>query len=328
MKPLVSVALATYNVREYICESIKSILNQTLVDIEIICIDDHSTDGTVDILKRFAKEDSRLKLVLKKENQGLSVARNNAFEIATGKYICFLDGDDLMDKELLKKATEIAERENSDLVLWDYVVFWSESEINQKKAKSSSLLSINKKDKISLLQTAAFSWIKLIKTETFKKLNIKFPKGLTKQDIPVHWGLILKVDNISILPYRLSFYRQRISATSYKSDKSLFDVDTIFELLRTKLLEEKNYDTFKDVFLKQQLNGLFAMYDRLDIPLKPRGVKMIKNRLTSEHFDYINSKKPLLKQARIFYKMLGGSLFFLFYFRMWLIARTIYRRFN
>lgn len=326
MELLVSIAIATYNVEDYIEKSLDCILKQTLQNIEIICIDDCSTDKTVSILQEFAKNDERLKVVLKSKNEGLSVARNEALEMATGKYICFVDGDDLMDKELFEKAYKLAEQKNSDLVMWDYVTFWNESEIKFKKIELSPLASISGKNKFILLERPAFTWIKLIKTNTIRKLGIQFPEGLTKQDIPVHWNLIININNIAILPQRLSYYRQQPNATSYKTDVRLFDIATIMDIVKRNLIENQCYEDYKDIFLKQQLSLLSVMYDYIDKPFKEKAIEIIKKRIGADQLSYIYSEKPLLIQSRLLYKVLQGSVIHKIYFNGWLMLREVYRK--
>ena len=99
----ISVIVPVYNCEDYLEESIRSILNQSFNDIEIICVDDGSTDDSLNILKELSKQDTRLK-VYTQENQGASVARNNALEKASGDYIYFFDADDYAVEDCLEKV--------------------------------------------------------------------------------------------------------------------------------------------------------------------------------------------------------------------------------
>ena len=104
MTPLVSITMSTYNVEDFIQESLNCIVNQTLKDIEIICIDDGSKDNTLSILNDYAEKDERIIVVAKPKNEGLAVARNEALALAKGKYITFVDGDDLFSLTMLEEA--------------------------------------------------------------------------------------------------------------------------------------------------------------------------------------------------------------------------------
>ena len=108
--PKVSVIVPVYNVEQYLERSMNCLLNQTLKDIEIICIDDCSTDNSLEILKKYEKLDSKFKIISLNKNQGAAIARNKGLEIADGEYLGFIDPDDSIDlnfyEELYKKAKE------------------------------------------------------------------------------------------------------------------------------------------------------------------------------------------------------------------------------
>lgn len=114
--PKVSIIVPVYNVEEYIERCVNSLINQTLTDIEIILVDDSSTDSSLEICKKIALEDNRIK-VIHKVNEGAGMARNSALEIATGKYIGFVDSDDYIEPDMFKSLYEIAEKYSSDLVM-------------------------------------------------------------------------------------------------------------------------------------------------------------------------------------------------------------------
>lgn len=323
--PLVSITMATYNVESFIKQSLNCIVNQTLQDIEIIIIDDGSTDGTLQILQQYALQDPRITVIAKSSNQGLAVSRNEALALAKGKYITFVDGDDLMDVKLFKKAYEKAEATNSDVVIWDYCTFYNEQEITKLKAQPSQLLKLSNTNTAALLQLPAFTWIKLIKTKVAHTLNIHFPVGLTRQDIPVHWQLLTSNLKISLLPERLSYYRQQPNATTHKKDTKLFDIAKVLDITKTYLTKSNQYQLYKNVFLKQQLNMLFGMYDTVEKTLKPAAFQLLREKLQADQWYYINSTEPLRKQARWFYKAINGNFVAKIKYQIWELARIVYR---
>ncbi|MDR2409276.1 MAG: glycosyltransferase, partial [Bacteroidales bacterium] len=111
--PKVSIIIPVYNVEKYLAECLDSAIGQTLRDIEIICVDDGSTDHSPEILDEYVKKDSRI-TVLHQSNGGPSKARNTGIDIATGEYILFLDSDDTIKPTLCETTTDIADREQSD----------------------------------------------------------------------------------------------------------------------------------------------------------------------------------------------------------------------
>lgn len=125
--PAVSVIIPVYNAAEFLKDGLNSLLKQTLREIEIICVDDGSTDGSLVILKEFEKADARIR-VIHQENQGAGAARNNGMDVARGKYLAFLDADDFFEKNMLKAAYDRAEETGQK-----YVCLMQTSMIIQRK---------------------------------------------------------------------------------------------------------------------------------------------------------------------------------------------------
>lgn len=115
-QPKVSIIIPVYNVEKYLERCINSLRKQTLEDLEIILVDDSSTDSSLQICEKFAVEDSRIK-VIHKANEGAGMARNAALSVATGEYIGFVDSDDYVEPDMFKSLYEIAEKYSSDLVM-------------------------------------------------------------------------------------------------------------------------------------------------------------------------------------------------------------------
>ena len=126
----VSVIVPVFNVEEYLSTSLDSILNQTLKDIEIICINDGSTDASLDILENYAKKDARIKIISKK-NEGQGIARNIGLDNAQGEFIAFVDSDDFIKEDMLEKSYKKSVSKNLDLVMYKVSSFDNETyEIN------------------------------------------------------------------------------------------------------------------------------------------------------------------------------------------------------
>lgn len=121
----VSLIIPIYNVELYLRECLESAINQTLEDIEIICINDGSPDNSLEIVEEYAARDNRIKII-NQSNQGLSDARNAGMKVADGKYISFLDGDDYLKKDALETLYNLAERENLDHIIFEAEVFYDE----------------------------------------------------------------------------------------------------------------------------------------------------------------------------------------------------------
>lgn len=125
-----SIIIPIYNVEKYLRQCLDSVIGQTLKDIEIICVNDCSSDDSLKIIKEYAKKDNRIKVIDLKENSGQGIARNKAVEIATGKFITFLDSDDYIQKNgyelALKKASS-----KTDVILFGFESFNEDEKLNK-----------------------------------------------------------------------------------------------------------------------------------------------------------------------------------------------------
>lgn len=326
---MVTIALSVFNVASYIRASLECIINQTFHDIEILCIDDASTDGTYEILLSFAQRDSRIRLIRQTTNQGLSVSRNRAIEDARGEYLIMLDGDDLFALDMLEKAVAKAASTDADVVLWDFFVFYNEREICAASHMTSSLRGVEIWDKTSLLRQPAFMWTKLFKTRWLRDNHIHFPDGMTKQDIPVWWKTATSAAHIVVLPEKLSYYRQHSSSTSYRKGKSVFSLAYVMDIVGRQLKEDDLYEVYRDEYLRSRLSLLQGMYDCILPELKKEALAMVKERLGEDEQAYIsNPQNELSSRVRDFYGMLNGDTMSLIRYRGIHVVRSIYRLFK
>ena len=295
----VTIALATYNVALYLRETLERIVNQTLVELEILCIDDASTDGTVDILKEYAKSDSRFRLILKTKNEGLSVSRNTSLELATGDYVCFVDGDDLMDLDLMEKAYSLAVSDNADVVIWDYYEFGEQLFNFISKDRPSSLIDISPTDRHALVKCLSFTWIRLFKTESLRKLRVHFPEGLIKQDQPIHWLTTTCLGKISLLPERKYAYRISRTQTSFRRGLVLLDIVYVLDYTERILKEHNVFEEYKRDFIHSQLDLWYGLYNNISSEFSDKVLNEISQRYTPMHSDALKNESFIVKS---FYK--------------------------
>lgn len=199
----VSIIIPVYNCEKYIKKCLESVLGQTYRNIEIIVIDDGSTDQSFDIINRTVQGKEKVK-VIHQENQGLSATRNKGLEIATGYYIAFLDGDDYLGESYIEDLITAAEDNNSDLVICGY----------QKVDSKGALLS-----KIVPGQYIPFeheewayrittSWTRLYKKEIWDKYHMTFEVGVYGEDVPISFFLNNVCQNIVMIPTAEYYYVQ------------------------------------------------------------------------------------------------------------------------
>lgn len=176
----ISAIVPVYNTEKFLEKCIRSIMNQTLKEIEIICINDGSTDNSLEILKKLQKEDNRI-IITDKKNEGVSIARNIGIEKARGEYISFIDSDDWIEKEYYEVCYRELIRTNSDIIITDFFLEkFNESELEYKK----DILGIEEIKKteyieaIILVNVVGALWNKIIRKKILEKDNIRFKEGL------------------------------------------------------------------------------------------------------------------------------------------------------
>ncbi len=225
--PTFSIVMPVYNVENYLSQSVNSILSQTCKDYELILVDDGSTDSSPLICDEFAKNNKHI-VVIHKSNEGASKARNCGIEVATGKYIIFIDSDDYWDNQnALEELNKIVALQAPDVITWRYKKFF-ESNSTTSKSVGYNCPSLERYTPEELLKSNNFSvsaWCKAIKNEILKKHNLFFKAGALSED--VLWSAQLICATTNIIPSNLDFYvyRQREGSISHSiSKKSIDDI--------------------------------------------------------------------------------------------------------
>ena len=218
----VSVILPIYNVAPYLDETFTSILNQTLQEIEIIAVNDGSTDDSESIIKKYAQQDPRISYY-EQDNQGQSVARNLALQYATGKYIYMMDSDDKMnDPNALRICYEYAEKNEADFIFFDGESF-SDNDANRISwnTKRTHLVEENKpyegKHLLNLMLDQKVHncvvWLLLINHDYLKRIGLSFYPSIIHEDELFTTILTLRSNNIYCLKQQ-SFIKHRIRSAS------------------------------------------------------------------------------------------------------------------
>lgn len=193
---LISVIVPVYNVAPYIEDCLKCILNQTYENIEIILVDDGSTDGSGDICDSFSKKDVRIR-VCHQKNSGVSVARNTGVSIAKGEYIAFIDSDDCVAPNLLEYLYQLIKRHSVDIGICGHVHCFNRNEISFREESEQKIY--DKEDAIvELLYQKSFLtslWGKIFPRSYFE--DIRFPEGMIFEDSAVVYKLFDKATKIA-----------------------------------------------------------------------------------------------------------------------------------
>ena len=213
---LITIIIPVYNVEKYIRQALDSLVNQTLTDIEILCVVDCSPDNSISILKEYAKRDSRFKIIELDENMGQGYARNIAIEKVTSEYFMFLDPDDWYELDTCEKAYNQISKNDNDFLIFDFSRFYAETSIIKLDSKYSETFNqlekkfdINPKDCNFQFFLNAFVWNKIYKTSFIKENKILFSTHRFLEDLPFSIKVFVLANSFSFIPESLYFYRKK-----------------------------------------------------------------------------------------------------------------------
>ena len=255
-QPLISVIVPVYNVAEYLQECVDSIINQTYKNLEIILVDDGSTDACPDICDEYAKRDSRIRVIHKK-NGGLSDARNAGLDICTGEWIGFVDSDDYIAHDMYEKLYYGAIVNSSDVAVCHFYCRDNGSSFNSSNFSRKEIYT-TKQDMICQMFSGGggtlSTCLKLYERKIFS--NLRFPKGINYEDAYIVLDVIKLTTCMVVLPDMLYFYRNRkgsITKTCYWNAKMW---DGIFVYKHILDLLSKEYPTLKNEGIRR-LNWVY-----------------------------------------------------------------------
>lgn len=228
MKAKITIIVPVYNVEKYLANCLDSLINQTYKNIEIVCVNDGSTDRSSDILDDYAKKDKRIRII-KKKNGGLSSARNAALEKCETEYVMFCDSDDSFNREMCEKMLGALERDNSDIVVCDTNVIYSAHEEMKRSDERYYSLRYNGKKKITdevILNTNVSVSNKIFKVDIIHKNKLSFPEGLNNEDFYFYNIYMSYASEISFVNEKLYNYERRdgsIMSGNFKNNKLSLD---------------------------------------------------------------------------------------------------------
>ena len=264
--PLVSVIVPVYNVEQYIDECLNSILQQTYENIEIIVVEDCSTDNS---LKTLAKHlnDPRVKLIQHKKNSGLSAARNTGIDAAKGGYVMFVDSDDYIHKNLIQLCLDNIYKTESDLIVFDFQSFY-DGEKNSNSNSNSNISSSDYKSKLfnqsEYLKYHHFAWLKFLKADIFKKNILRFSEGYYYEDWPFHWELAFNNYRVLHLSAPLYYYRLRSGSITSSGDQKLIHIYYSHQIILDKMKDYSVLLDTKKILAKKIYSGLWFVLTQID----------------------------------------------------------------
>ena len=214
----VSIVVPVYNVEKYLAKCLDSLINQTLKEIEIICINDGSRDKSLSILREYSNKDSRI-VVIDKENEGQAIARNIGIERASGEYLGFVDSDDWVDLDYFEKLYNSAKKYNADIACAGYKRA-KKNKSSIRKSYEAELLCKNINDKVRLDNVPAdnYIWNKIYKRKVWLDKKIKFDSGRYFEDIALVIKILHQFGDMIIVSD--TYYNYRLNPNSTVMQKS------------------------------------------------------------------------------------------------------------
>lgn len=309
-KPLVSVVMPVFNVAPYLDASIMSVLNQTYENIELIIVDDASTDNGMNIIKMYEKQDNRIKVISLEFNTlgGAGIPSNIGVDNAKGEYIAYADSDDILDKEAIENFVEAAEEFDAEIVIADFCNFDNEDRIFETaydKVRWAGLpleTVINPKEYPSLLSLSPVPWRKLYKRDYLENNNIRFPEGdYFFEDNPLHWFVLSKAERVVLIDKEVAYHRmaregQTMGADSFKLAAHFCHINSITDFFHSS--DQPMAKVFWQELIKRALNCQWVVTkvedEKLKNTFRKRNAQLIENVLERSNLpaEIVNKYTP------------------------------------
>lgn len=255
----VSIIIPAYNIENYIERCLKSCINQTFDDIEIIVINDGSTDKTLEKINNFAENDSRI-IVINKENEGPIEARKLGFQKSKGEYILFVDGDDYIHLDCINRLYNKAKEKEYDIVSYK----WISIGLDGTERKSFKDTKIGEESFLELLfehKIGVSLWSKLIKKDFILINNIEFPQNTYYgEDLAFDYALAVNNPKFIILDEYLYYYCRRESSLDMGVNEKTVDILQSVIFIKEQLKTHDLYDKYKEKFNYMAFRQMY--YDR------------------------------------------------------------------
>ncbi len=305
----ITVVVPVYNVETYVGECLESIIHQTYQNIEIILVNDGSTDGSKAILDAYAQKDERI-IVIDKVNGGLSDARNEGLKHATGKYVCFIDSDDVIDQTYVEALYQGIVDHHADISVCDMEYFYDDG--TRKFSDGGQFTTSSVKDNPSLILMNNSACNKLFLTSLFTDIN--FPVGKWYEDLATVPILLYKASAVTKVNAPLYFYRQRSGSIAHSADLRIFDIYDAITRVINYVSEHGNEEKIrKSVEQMYYIHGLDLTTLRIkDFDDKSIRVEFLKKNIEKlkQHYpDYKkdeNYQKASLKKKLIYWLLAHG----------------------
>lgn len=253
----VSVVIPVYNAERYIRETLGYIQKQTVKAIEILCINDASTDASAQVLEKIAQSDPRIKIIENKENQGAGASRNIGLKNAKGAYICFLDADDIYESDLLEKELDVLKRNHADIAVVEAADFMDGKEIpkaeNTGAQRMESCHSMRESSENLLLKWRWAPWNKMYRKAFIAEHKLEYQNIKAANDVFFYIMAFLLADKIvHVGSDRPLVYYRRGTGNTISSSRTPMDAyyafEKVFDEMRERNIWDNYYENFYECF--------------------------------------------------------------------------------
>ncbi|MDR1290728.1 MAG: glycosyltransferase [Planctomycetaceae bacterium] len=297
--PKVTFIIPVYNVEKYLRECLDSVVNQSLRDIQIICVNDGSTDSSPNILNAYAEIDQRI-TVINLSNSGLSIARNSAYSSVVGEYILFLDSDDFIDKSAAEKLYENARLHDADVVLFN-IFYCNDKSVPYKIVRNGERQDIimgGEQRKKLILDSRGTVCDKIYRSDLLLRNNIKFPERLFGEDQAVTFLSIALANKISIFPEAFYYYRMVAGSLSHSYNKNKRQTDAIhvYNFLRGELIRLGLFDEFGELFSLRKLKVFYRHFRRAIYLTEKERLNIFRENILEDDIENFHKHIDLFKK--------------------------------
>lgn len=256
-KPKLSIIVPVYNVEKYLCQCLDSILNQTITDIEVICVNDGSCDHSLSILEEYKKKDSRIRII-SKQNDGLGAARNTGINMAQGDYIGFVDSDDFVALDMFQKLYDRAVATTADVAIGNIRLFHEdtrkvESYREETRYKEIAELSIFTVREVPWILENIGVWDRIYKRNFIERHSLRNPEHVIYEDALFSFQTSILASRITVVPDAYYIYRKgtgtAITDREIKNDAYKFDFLTNCQAIKEFMVTNMVYEIFKENYL-------------------------------------------------------------------------------
>ena len=255
--PKLTLVVAIYNVEPYLRQCFDSILDQRFTDVEVIAVNDASTDNSPRIVEEYAQADDRVIPVMLEQNAGLGNARNIGLERARGEYIMFIDSDDWLEGNSLEVIARRLEKTTPDVMFFDYArAYWNgrvQRNVNQEIFREPGPSVFTLRERPDVMRLLMVAWNKAYRTAFLRDLGQRFMPGYY-EDLPVTYPVLMAADRISLLDRVCYFYRQRRTGAITKTPgRRHFEVFDKYENIFAFMDAHPELDEFRPAMFERMI---------------------------------------------------------------------------